>query len=473
MLETYDTIPPQVVPLEQMTSDAWEQEICPRLPAWWETQAEALGAWRRDRQVHRPADLLRAILAYVLCGYSFRLLGCWSVMRGIASISETAWRKRLGHAGDWLAWLLTQVVATGAAPVPWLCNKGLGRILLVDGTHLRCRGVRGLVARVHTAFDLLAGRLAEVQVSDEHQGENWKRFAIQSGDLVISDRVNGSAQRIAEMVSLGAQVLVRCSLSGLPLYERDGRRIDLLAWLKGRHAPAGRMCTREVWLHTPLMWVPLRLVALRLTGEQTERAIRRKRQKATQHKCKVSPAAAYGAGWLLIVSTLPQAEWNPAHLLALYRARWHIELLFKRIKSLLDVHQLRCEHWERARASLLAYLLCWALQEDELAHIRLQLSQGQRDLADGEQAAGMPQPDVGQAHTLSEWSLAAVCVDQLRAQVRGVISAQRFHACLPELARFLRGSPRRRTHWFSQCRSWLTAVGEQETQREGGPPSPA
>jgi len=473
MSEDYHTTVPQVLPMEQTTSDAWEQEICPRLPLWWETQAAALGAWTRDREVHRPADLLRAILASVLCGYSFNHLACWSVMRGIASISETAWRKRFQRAGDWLAWLLTQVVAAGAAPVPWICSKGLGRIILVDGTHLRCRGVRGMVARVHTAFDLLGGRLAEVLVTDEHQGENWNRFAVQPGDLFMSDRVNGYQQRIVEMVCRGAHVLVRWQLSGLPLYERDGRRLDLLAWLKGRHAPAGRVCTREVWLHTPLVWVPLQLVALRLTREQTEKAVCRKRKKAIQDKSKVSPAAAYGAGWLLLVSTLPKAEWNTAQLLTLYRARWHIELLFKRIKQLLDVHQLRCEHWGRARASLLAYLLCWALQEEELAQIRLQLSEGQQELAQEEQAGLMPQPDQEQAHVLSEWSLAALCVDQLPAQVRGVISAHRFHACLPELARFLRGSPRRRPHWFSQCRSWLTEAREEDVRGEGSPPSPA
>src|SRR5258708_3207470 len=324
MSEDYHTTVPGVLPVESATSDAWEREIQPRLPEWWETQAEALGAWTRDREVHRPADLLRAILADVLCGSSFRTLACWSVLRGIASISDTAWRQRLQRAEAWLGWLLTQVLGAGSAPMPWIVNKGVRRIILVDGTHLRCRGIRGLVARVPTAFDLLAGRLAEVLVTDEHTGEDWKRFSILPGDLFISDRVNGYQQRIAEMVSQQAHVLVRCSLTGLPLYDHEGHRIDVLAWLKGRHAPAGRICTREVWLHTPLLWVPLHLVALRLSQEQTTKALRRKRKKATQDKSKVSAQAAYGAGWLLVVSTLPVSEWNAAQLLTLYRARWHI-----------------------------------------------------------------------------------------------------------------------------------------------------
>jgi hypothetical protein len=216
----------------------------------------------------------------------------------------------------------------------------------------------------------------------------------------------------------------------------------------------------------------VQLVALRLTAEQTQKAIRRKRKKATQDKSQVSQPAAYGAGWLLIVSTLPKAEWSAAQLLALYRSRWHIELLFKRIKQLLDVHQLRCEHWQRARASLLAYLLSWALQEEELVQIRQLLTASQGMLQQEGATAAMPEPDLGQHAAISEWTLAVLCVDQLRSQVRGTFSSQRFRSCLPRLQRFLRGSPRRRTHWFSQCFAWLAEPMGEGCAGEGSPPFP-
>jgi hypothetical protein len=43
----------------------------------------------------------------------------------------------------------------------------------------------------------------------------------------------------------------------------------------------------------------------------------------------------------------------------------------------------------------------------------------------------MPEPEMGQLAALSEWTLAAWCVDQRRAQVRGTISPLHVHACLP------------------------------------------
>lgn len=114
--------------------------------------------------------------------------------------------------------------------------------------------------------------------------------------------------------------------------------------------------------------MPLRLVALRLTCEQTENAVRRTRTKATQDTSKVSPVA-YGAGWLLTAGPLPATAWTPGQWLTLSRTRWHLALLFQQIKPLHKVHQLRCEHRGRARASMLTSLLCWALQAEDGAQI--------------------------------------------------------------------------------------------------------
>lgn len=454
-----DTTDPQLLPREQIGEEGWQQ-VQARLPEGWQTQGDALGAWRRRRKLQQPADVLRGLLAYVLWGYSLRQLACWSVLRGIGNLSETAWRKRLQRAQAWLAWLLAQVVSAGTVAQPWIAAKGLGRIILVDGTHLRCRGRHGMVARVHTAFDLLAGRLAEVLVTDHFTGENWNRFTVQPGDLFISDQANKYQQRLVDLAQRQAFGLVRTSLAGLTLYEREGPRMDLMAWLKGRHAPAGRICSRDAWVHGTDCWVPVQVVALRLSQQQRERALQRKRKKARQDKSKVSDRAAYGAGWLIVVSTLPPAQWTAAQLLALYRARWHIELLFKRIKQLLEVHVLPCERWERARASVLASLLSWALQEQEASQIRLWLREQQHELQHAETAAACPEPEMEQDEVMSEWTLAALCLDQLRAQVRGVISVQRFRQCWPHLTRFLRERGHHRTHWYSRVVAWLTEAGE-------------
>ena len=149
-------------------------------------------------------------------------------------------------------------------------------------------------------------------------------------------------------------------------------------------------------------------------------------------------------------------------MLALYRSRWHIELCFKRVKQLLEAHRLRCEHGESVQASILALLLAWALQEDELVAARMQLQQAASLPVEVPAVIVMPEPEQGQAGALSQWLLASLHLDVLPQQVRGSITAVRLRACLPRLQRFVRGSPRKRTHWYSQVCCWLLAPSAQE-----------
>jgi hypothetical protein len=91
--------------------DLWETEVVPQLPADLDEQVHELKALQRMREIDRASDLLRALLARVLGRWSFRQLGCWAVILGVADISEAAWRKRVRLCGDWLHWLLTKLLA--------------------------------------------------------------------------------------------------------------------------------------------------------------------------------------------------------------------------------------------------------------------------------------------------------------------------------------------------------------------------
>ncbi len=161
------------------SQDDWTKEVVPHLPAQVEEQAKKLKALERERSISSATDLLRGLLAYVYTAHSFQQLSMWSLLIGLADVSANDWRKRLRKASDWL---LQEVLAMAVVVSPWLVRTGLRRILLIDGTHWKCLGPQGIVMRVHTAFDLLAGRLTQIKVTDCHEGEHLEIFDLQKGE---------------------------------------------------------------------------------------------------------------------------------------------------------------------------------------------------------------------------------------------------------------------------------------------------
>jgi hypothetical protein len=454
---TTSALPTQVKP----DLDEWTREVLPRLPKDASEQARKLKAFERSREIGSATDLLRGLLAYVYTVHSFAHLSMWSLLVGVGDVSANDWRKRLRKASDWLSWLLQETLASSTPPSEWLLTKGLRRILLVDGTHFKCFGPKGMVWRIHTAFNLLSGKMSQVRVTDHHVGEHLEVFDLQAGDLVVTDRANGLRQRIAFVVKQQAQIVVRFSPRHLPLEELSGKAITVVKWLKGCHAPAGRIVSRTVWIRHQGQQIALRCIGLRLSGEQRDAAQRRKKRKASKNQQRVQAETLYLAGWILVVTTLPQEQWSPQEILRLYQARWHIELVFKRIKQLLTLHTLRCTTAQTALPTITALLLGWVLQEEEGAHLRLAMHDAMS--IDWQQQEGKVLPlemtkaawwqnDLG---PLSEWMVAEICVDLLCQEIRGTYTAQRYRICLPRLQRFLCTGHRKRPHLYSLVCRWL------------------
>ena len=149
---------------------------------------------------------------------------------------------------------------------------------------------------------------------------------------------------------------------------------------------------------------------------------------------------------MLLVTTLEASSWSAEDVLRLYRARWQVELVYKRMKQVLDLNQLRSKQREVVEATVRLLLIAWALQEAEAAQVRVQLPHG----LPTEASVPNAEPSV-----VSNWLLTVVCLETLRQQVRGQWTQARLRACLPRLRRFLCSRPRRRGHQETDVRAWL------------------
>src|SRR5437016_7286925 len=126
---------------------AWNEVVTTKLPANLQEQARVHKAWSRKRGLSNVSDLLRALLVYAGCQYSFRELGMWAVLKGIGSLSERAWRKRLEQSRDWIAWLLTELLGVHQRPA-WL-PEGVGRVRIVAAKRWKTLGGRCAEVRFH------------------------------------------------------------------------------------------------------------------------------------------------------------------------------------------------------------------------------------------------------------------------------------------------------------------------------------
>jgi hypothetical protein len=279
---------------------------------------------------------------------------------------------------------------------------------------------------------------------------------------VITDRANGLRQRIVFVLRKAADLVVRFTPHNLPLQDERGRTIEVVCWLKGCHAPAGRVVSRWVWISYQGQQFAVRCIGLRLSEEQRKAAQRRKKRTATRKQQQVQADTLYLAGWLLLITTLPSEDWSVQQVLRLYQARWHIELVFKRIKQLLQHQRLRCTTATTALPTLTVLLLGWALLEEESSAIRLAMREAMHCTQQAAEA-GQQEHEATSASwwqdrrngPLSEWMVAEVSVDLFCQQLRGHYTAARYRACLPRLQRFLCLGHRKRPHLYSLVCRWL------------------
>jgi len=185
-----------------------------------------------------------------------------------------------------------------------------------------------------------------------------------------------------------------------------------------------------------------------------------------KHGRKYNQELVWWASWVLLVTTTDEAVWSGQDLLYLYRARWQIELLFKRIKQCLRLHHLVLKDWQRVSCVLHLNLIGWWLQEQEAQWLRelltevLQPPQGPiRQLAE-------PEQEVEASHwVISSWTVAHFCCEEVRTMLRGAWTRRRKQECEPDLRRYLLSRKRLRGHRETEQRAWVEAKYRQLTSR--------
>src|ERR687893_1695 len=153
--------------------------------------ARASGALVRRRGVRSAATLLRLALAYGPGGLSLRSAATRAGVHGLADLSDTAGVKRLRKAADWLG-EIAGALLRGAAAAPAVAGPLPGRRLrIADGSVIPRPGGKGAGWRLHATYDPVAGRLTDLDLTDDRGAEGFGHTAWRAGDVALAHRVAG------------------------------------------------------------------------------------------------------------------------------------------------------------------------------------------------------------------------------------------------------------------------------------------
>lgn len=332
------------------------------LPEGWRDLARETGAMRRARGEIRSADtLLQLLLLHVATGLSLKQAAARAEAQGLASVSDVALLKRLRTSEQWLQELSRQMFERSRFLRVPFTPEGR-RVRAVDATTVQEPGATGADWRVHYCIGLPDMNCDYYELTSVRGGETYKRFPIESGDIILGDRGYCHREGVAHVLDHGGDVIVRLNSSNFPLIEADRKvAFDLL-----QHLRTLRACSPGEWsvrfegggtVHKA------RLCAVRKSAEAAEEAKRRLRKEAKKKGRALKPETVECCEYTFVLTTLEPESLSTGQVLDLYRARWQIELCFKRFKSLLQLGHLPKRSDASARAWIQGKLLTVLLIE--------------------------------------------------------------------------------------------------------------
>jgi hypothetical protein len=198
-----------------------------------------------------------------------------------------------------------------------------------------CGGSHGggaAAMKLQTELDLRSGALSCVDIEPGRvpDGASSRQDARRGpGSLRIADLGYFSLAVFSAMTLAKEYFLSRLQFpTGVALLTGEG--VDLLKWLSKQPGP---FIDQMVRLGREKQF-SCRLIAWRLPKDQANRRRRKLRQEMLQKHGKEPTAQRLAwCDWTILVTNVPIEMMTPKEAAVLYRARWQIELLFKRWKS--------------------------------------------------------------------------------------------------------------------------------------------
>lgn len=310
------------------------------LPAGWEDKATELGALVRKRKIESPRTLLRLLLIHLADGKSLRTTAAYAQEAKLCNINDVALLHRLKASEEWFRWMSQQLLKTLKVPFfPDSIGKQF-QVRIVDGSSISEPGSTGSDWHLHYSLQLFSLRCDTFKITDPGIGEDFQRYSVSQGDLLVADRGYCKRKGISYVLENGGHVLVRFHSSNLPLFTYGGKAFTTLEHI--RSLASGECGDWDVWFRSPQQGhlIKGRLCAIRKSKESVQLAKRKLQTKASRQQRHLRQETMEYAEYVILFTTVNRHRFKAEDILSLYRGRWQIEMLFKRLKGIIGIGHL-------------------------------------------------------------------------------------------------------------------------------------
>ena len=206
--------------------------------------------------------------------------------------------------------------------------------------------------RAHVLVDPRRGRFEAVQLTDETVREGYGRHPLEKRDVILGDRAYATARGVHAVRSCHAHVTVRLNPHTMRVCGRTRRKMHLLS-------RAGEVPQTGGKDFSILIPIPPERQTRSHKPWRREHAIAWESARVTAGRTRTGEII-----WVLSTRRGgPTADFPPLYILSLCRLRWQIELVFKRLKSLLDLDALPSRQGPTAKSWMLAKSLTAAVAQ--------------------------------------------------------------------------------------------------------------
>ena len=308
-------------------------------------------------------------------------------------------------------------------------NSGSLRFIVIDGSTVQEPGATGTTYRLHIAIDLINLTLRQVEVTTDKVGESLDHYVLEEGDVVLLDRGYNQPKSLMPFLDRGGDIVLRYNAHSMNLYEKaedNDQRMIKIDWTRRLLEQGKQPGHHSTYLCHKGKRVEVFLHAIPLPPEKAAEARRRVKQNSKKKGHKVKAETLYLSEWVLVVTSVPPELLSTQTVSDLYRVRWQVELLIKRMKSLLAIAELRAHKGTQLAELYLHGKLLYVAVTEKITSRRFA---SVRRRMDG-------------PRQLTDWRLWRTVSDDLRADLKACFPAQeRFTA---DCIRSLSERPRKR-----------------------------